>query len=790
MCFGLKKRTNEFHIPMTKRRYFTSLLACLAALGMQAQKTPQWIAMEPVDTIINPGVHFGAGLTRKVGMYKMPEFRRQFDVTKKLRHANARVCGLGHFEMSLNGKKVGDHFLDPGWTCYDKEALYVDFDVTKMLSRGQNEITVLLGNGFFNIPNERYFKLICSYGQPRLWMELTLEYADGSQETVVTDCDSWQVCPSPITYSSIYGGESYDARLEEQKQWQKPISAPADIQLIPQKGTEITVHSTVPEKRHHLDPEGRWVYDLGQNCSGIVRLTVRGARGSEVQMWPAELIDDKGYVMQNHSGSPYHWDYTLRGDGKDETWQPRFSFYGQRYVMVVGAVPEGEDNPNGLPVISKLTGLHTTVNTPEVGQFSCGDTLFNRIHTLIDWAIRSNSQSVITDCPHREKLGWIEQDYLMQQSILYRYDMSPVYRKIIRDIEASQWENGCIPTIAPMYVMFAGGFEDTPEWGSAFIICPWYLYKWYGDRSIIEQHYPAMQRFINYLSSRADNHIIAYGLGDWVDIGPGPLGVSQLTSNGVTATAIYYYDVKLMAEMARLLNKNADAEQYERLAADIRKAFNEKYYNAEGGYYDRNSQTANAMPLYVGLVEEQNRSRVLQSLIKDIESRGYALTAGDIGYRFVVQALQKAGRSDVIYRMNSNEDVPGYAWQLKQGATALPESWQAFNYVSNNHLMLGHLMEWLYAGLCGIRQTEESVGWQHLLIAPCIVPEMGNASASVVTPKGKVSVQWTLKNGKLTVKGKLPADCDARIEVPESGISQSLEGGSFKVTGQLSRSLY
>ena len=771
---------------MLNFRKTAACLACMVAgltMAKAQQTEPQWIALEPVDTVVVPHLHGGVGLPRKICMYRMPQFRRDITIDRKVRKASAQVCGLGHFELMVNGSKVGDHFLDPGWTCYDKEALYVDFDLTKLLRKGENQIDVMLGNGFFNVPNERYIKVSGSYGQPKLWMRLEIEYSNGETECIVSDCENWKVSESPITFSSIYGGESYDARRESQLEWQTPVEAPESIRLIPQNGTELIVREEIPAKRHMLDPDGRWIFDLGQNASGIVRITVKGESGQEVQMWPAELLDKEGRITQDHSGSPYHWDYTLKG-GEAETWQPRFTYYGQRYIMVAGAVPAGEDNPQGLPVISELTGLHTCTASAEVGRFECGDTLFNQIHKLIDWAIRSNSASVFTDCPHREKLGWMEQDYLMQYSIQYRYNVKDLYAKIFNDMEASQWENGCIPTIAPMYVMFEGGFEDTPEWGSAFIICPWYAYKWYGDESLVTEHYPAMKRYIDYLGTRADNHIIAYGLGDWFDIGPGPLGNSQLTSNGVSATCIYYYDVKLMVSMARLTGNEEDAVAYEKLAEEIRQSFNEKYYNAEKGCYDRGSQTAQAMPLYFGMVDESERGKVLQSLIDDIEGRGYALTAGDIGYRFVLQALQEAGRSDVIYKMNSNTDVPGYGWQLKHGATALTESWQAYESVSNNHLMLGHLMEWLYAGLCGIRQSEESIGWKHIKIAPCIIPEIGHAEASLETPQGLASVSWKLRNGKLIIKGRIPAGSDACISVPEYGIEASVGKGRFRVKGR------
>lgn len=748
---------------------------------------PQWIALEPAGQTIVPGVHATANLDadlngREVPNYRMPQFRRQFDVTGKVRSAKARVCGLGHFDLFMNGKKVGNHFLDPGWTCYDKEALYVDFDVTSLLKKGQNTIDVMLGSGFYTIPCERYFKLLCSYGQPKLWMELYVDYADGNHLFIPTDCDNWQVCESPITFSSIYGGETYDACKAENLQWQRPLPAPTDIQLKPQDGTELVVRCEVPEKMHFQNEAGQWIYDLGQNFSGIVRLSVCGERGREVSLWPAELLNQQKDVHQGPTGTPYHWDYILRGDKKAEEWQPQFTYFGLRYVRVEGAVPEGEANPEGLPVIKELTGLHTCTSAAETGSFSCGDTLFCQIHELIDWAIRSNLQSVMTDCPHREKLGWQEQNHLMQYSVQYRYDMLHLYRKILCDLENSQLENGCIPTIAPMYVEFCCGFEDTPEWGSSFIICPWYAYLWYGDRSLIEQHYPAMKRYIEYLGSRADDNIVAYGLGDWFDIGPGAPGYSQLTSNGLTATAIYYYDVSLMARMAELLNQNEDAEKYRQLAVEIRQSYNTHFYHADGGYYDRNSQCANAVSLYMDLVEDSEREKVLESLIADIRDRGYSLTAGDVGYRFVLQALQDAGRSDVIYKMNSRTDVPGYGWQIVHGATCLTESWQAYDNVSNNHLMLGHLMEWLYGGLCGIRQTEESVAFRHLLIAPQIIPEIGYADGTLDTPQGKVESHWKLADGELRLKVVVPQGSDALISLPEYGFSKQVASGKHKFT--------
>ena len=743
---------------------------------------PQWIALEPVDTLIVPARADIGNCSCEDNNYRMPQFRREFEAASEIASATARVCGLGHFELYVNGEKAGDHFLDPGWTDYGKEALYVDFDVTQMLRKGGNTLDVMLGNGFYNVPRNRYNKIVGSFGQPKLWMSLEIRYKGGRRETIVTDCERWKVCESPITYSSIYGGESYDARREDRLEWTAPMEAPTDIILRPQEGTELKVFCEIPEKSHFQNESGEWIYDLGQNFSGIVRLAVKGPEGSTVELWPAELLDEHTDITQNHSGAPYHWDYTLKGSSETEVWQPRFTYYGQRYIKALGAVPSDAPNPDNLPVIREITGLHTCLNAEEVGSFECGEPLFNRIHDLIDWAIRSNSQSVLTDCPHREKLGWLEEAHLMQGSLMYRYDYHKLYKKILRDMQTAQWENGCIPTIAPMYVMFADGFEDTPEWGSAFIVSAWQAYRWYGDASLFEEHYPAMKRYVEYLDSRADDGIVAYGLGDWYDIGPGFPGYSQLTSNGLTATAIYYYDTLLLSKMAQVLGLDEDAEHYFRHSEEIKESFNRKFYHEESGTYDRNSQTANAMPLYVGLVEQQNRDKVLQSLVDEISGRDYALTAGDVGYRFVVQSLQNAGRGDVIYRMNCRSDVPGYGWQLAHGATALTESWQAYTAVSNNHFMLGHLMEWLYGGLGGIRQTEESVAFNHILIAPQVLPEVGYAKASLKTGNGIISSCWKLDGENLVLEINIPEGSDARVSVPEYGIDKTLEAGSHTLS--------
>ena len=751
-------------------------------MSMQDWNGAKWIAMEPdVDSLKciegNTGKWKDGGpvFDKPVAPYKLPQLRRDFTATKPVKRAMAYICGLGQFEMFLNGEKVGDHFLDPAWTKFDKEAQYVAFDITGELRDGKNAVGVMLGNGYYHTPHGRYLKLLFSYGAPKMICKLQIEYADGTAQTVVSD-DKWRASESPVTFSSIYGGEDYDASAVQpgwaepgfdDRKWKKAVlTQGAGVKLIPQISEPLKVMERIPTVRRFRAANGNWVYDLGQNASGIVQLTVRAVTPQSIKLIPGELINDDSTVNQRASGAPFYHVYTARGDGSSETWHPQFTYYGFRYVEVEGAVPVGESNPGALPEVIDITGLHTRNSAAQVGTFACSDPLFNKIHTLIDWAVRSNMASVLTDCPHREKLGWLEVTHLMGGSIQYRYDISRLYAKQVNDMRTAQHANGMVPTIAPQYVTFSPDFIDTPEWGSAFVIIPWNLYEWYGDLAPLRDNYERMKRYVDYLGSRADNHIVAYGLGDWYDIGPDRPGYAQLTSNGVTATAIYYQDVKILERAARLLGKEADVRKYAALASDIKRAFNEKFFDKKTLKYDRDSQTANSIALHMDLVEPQYKAVVRQNLIDDIRRRGNALTAGDVGYRYVLRALEENDASEVIYDMNSRYDVPGYGYQLAHGATCLTESWQAYREVSNNHCMLGHLMEWLYSGLGGIRQSPGSAGYKEIVIRPQVVGDIHSAAVSFRSPYGLIRSEWSDSPQQYRQRVEIPANTTALVYLP------------------------
>lgn len=691
--------------------------------------------------------------------------------------------------MFINGNKIGDHFLDPGWTSYDKQAQYVSFDVTNNLQEGNNALGVMLGNGFYYIPGQRYRKMTGAYGHPKLILKTQIEYTDGTIENIISD-ESWQTAPSPIIYSSIFGGEDYDAN-KEQPGWNKPgfnatawrkvIVTNGPPQLHPQLQKPVKIIQRFEAKTKAELQKNVSVYDLGQNFSGIPAIIASGNKYDTVKIYCGELLNTDGSINQKATGSPSYFTYVLNGnegptlrDG-GEHWQPQFTYTGFRYMQVHCIAKDSMQPP---PLVKNIEGLHIRNAAPTIGSFTSSNELFNKTNKLIDWAIKSNTVSVFTDCPHREKLGWLEETHLMGASVQYNYDIASLNRKVIKDMMSAQYANGKIPEISPEFTVFTPPFDESPEWGSAAIILPWYNYKWYGDKQTLIEAYPMMQRYIRYLLTKDSAFILKHGLGDWFDIGPKKSGFAQMTKMGITATATLYYDATILTEIAKLLNKPDDVKKYTQLAANIKKAFNTAFFNQQTMQYDTASQTANAMALYMGLVEPQNKTAVINALVNDIKNRNNALTAGDIGYRYVLQALQNAGRSDVIFDMNSRDDVPGYGYQLKHGATALTESWQAYESVSNNHLMLGHLQEWFYAGLAGIQQSGNSVAYKNIVIKPQPVGDVTFAKASFNSVYGEIVSDWKIENGLFILNVTIPANTTATVYLPKS--KSGIKTGSGK----------
>ncbi len=749
----------------------------------------RWIGFEeiPDSLLLVPGVHGSGDNLGKVAVNRttVPFFRKEFGLGKKISHASVFVCGLGQYELYINGQKIGDRFLSPGWSDYRKTCFYNTYDVTENLIAGKNSVGAIVGNGFYNINRERYRKLVIAYGAPKMILKLDVVYSDGSRETIISD-ETWKTASSPITFSSIYGGEDYDARLE-QDGWDRPgfddsawkrvllVKEPAG-KLIPESDYPVKVAEVIGKKKILLRSDSIYTYDFGQNASGIIKVRIKGKRGQEIRFTPGELLDEDSLVTQKATGEPYYFSYTLRGEN-EEIWMPRFTYYGFRYLRADKAVPEGYPNPESLPVILEADLLHTRNSSELTGSFTCSNELFNSIYNLIDWSIKSNLASVATDCPHREKLGWLEQAHLMGNSIKFIYDIHNLYNKVIDDMIDAQLDDGLVPDIAPEYVPFVAGFRDSPEWGSACVILPWDMYEWYGDTEAVKKAYPMMKKYVNYLRDKSDGNILSHGLGDWFDLGPKFPGEAQLTPKAVTATSIYYYDAKLLGKMAGLIGESQDESYYNKLAGQIRLSFNSRFLDPVTKVYSTGSQTAYSMPLFFGMPDDSCRKTIVANLIRSVNENNKALTAGDIGYRYLLRVLEDEGQSQLIYDMNSRSDVPGYAYQLAKGATSLTESWAALKYVSNNHMMLGHLMEWFYSGLGGIRQMPGSAAYENILIEPEVVGDIRWAETTYNSINGEISTSWKLEGDNFTLKVKIPAGCSASVVIPQADPGLITENG-------------
>ena len=713
--------------------------------------------------------------------------RREFTVGEGLQRAVVFVSGLGHYELSINGARVGQGLLTPGWTAYEKTRLYDTYDLTALLKTGTNAAALCLGGGMYNVQEGRYVKFTTPFHPLTALVQLRLEYADGRVEEVVTD-EHWRVTRGPITFSNVYGGEDYDARAEpagwttpgfQDETWTPAVIAPAfkgELRGVSHSSPPLIAHEVFKAVTVKSIRPGVSVYDFGQNASIMPRLRVRGAAGVRVKLIPSELVREDGTVDRSScapGGGESYWAYTLAGTGEAEEWFPKFFYHGARYLQVeLTGTRDGK-----FPTVESLEAVVVHSDSPAIGEFSCSNELFNRIHTLVRWAQRSNLAHVITDCPHRERLGWLEQYHLNGPALRYNFDLARLYSKCFQDMEDSQLANGLVPDIAPEYVVFGGGFRDSPEWGSAIILAAWQHYVFTGDDAPLRAHYPAMAKYVSYLESRAENGIVSHGLGDWYDLGPKPPGPAQLTPPAVTATAIYYECLRTLALIATRLEKKEDVTRYTAQAETVRAAFNRKFFRNGAGDYATGSQTAQAMPLVLDLAYPAYRDAVLAGLIHRVQERGNAISAGDVGYRYVLRALAEEGRSDVIYAMNNQSEKPGYGYQLAKGCTSLAEAWTADRSSSQNHFMLGQIEEWFYHDLVGLAPDPRAPGFKHVIIRPQPVEGIEWARARYESPHGPVAVLWRKAAHRFFLRVELPPNVSGEVWMKAEGENTIEESG-------------
>ena len=561
-----------------------------------------------------------------------------------------------------------------------------------------------------------------------------------------------------------------------------------DIQKVTKLNADQVAAASKSTKRT-VDPSA-FVLDMGQNLAGFPEITVRGKRGQKITLLVAEALTDEGACNQRQTGRQHYYEYTLKGDG-DETWHPRFSYYGFRYIQVEGAVLKGQKNPHKLPVLKNIQSCFVYNSAKKVSTFESSNPIFNAAHRLIEKAVRSNMQSVFTDCPHREKLGWLEQVHLNGPGLLYNYDLTAYAPQIMQNMADAQHSNGAMPTTAPEYVLFEGpgmdAFAESPEWGGSLVIFPFMYYETYGDDSLIRKYYSNMRRYVDYLKTRADNGILSFGLGDWYDYGDFRAGFSRNTPVPLVATAHYYMTVMYLIEAAKLVGNDFDIRYYSSLAEDIRIAFDKRFLNNDTAQYGTGSQCSNALPLFLHMTQDK---RVFMNLLKDIKMHGDRLTTGDVGNRYLIQTLVCNGQHELIYKMFNHEEAPGYGFQLKFGATTLTEQWDPRQGSSWNHFMMGQIDEWFFNSLAGIRpyatsefgnqQNNSKQGYQKFIIAPEPVGDLKFVRSSYETLYGTIIVDWTRKDGTFTLNVSVPVNTVAVVFLPGGKEPKEVQSGTYK----------
>ncbi|MHA1280659.1 MAG: family 78 glycoside hydrolase catalytic domain, partial [Candidatus Helarchaeota archaeon] len=651
---------------------------------------------------------------------------------------------------------------DPAWTDYDKLALYSTFEITEEL-QDKNAIGVIVGNG----------RQLSAYGYdfPKLILQLHVKFLDGSEILIATD-ETWKVSISgPIRENGIYYGENYDARLE-MPGWDEPDFDDGSWDFaVPVKGPKLAAQLMQPiEITHILRPEKMfspkpriYIFDFGQNFTGVVRLKVRGPRGQQVKIRHAELLNKDGTLNMGTIQEARATDvYTLKGNGL-EVYQPRFTYHGFRYVEITGYP--------GIPKLEDIEGLFFHTNVPMIGTFHCSDQLINKIHANIIWGQLSNLMSIPTDCPQRaERQGWMGDAQLTVEEAIYNFDMARFYTKYLRDIQLCQKEDGSISDVVPPYWKL---YPADPAWGSAYITFAWYLYWYYNDKEILKMHYPYLKKYINFLTGKAENHLLLNlkKYGDWCP--PGSIHPKR-TPLELTSSWYYYHDTLLLSKICEILGRENDHEELKNLAEAIKNAFNQRFLSY--GYESKKifkaeftpNQTSNILPLYLDMVPDKKKKQVILLLLTSLEKDcDYHVDTGIIGTRYLFEVLSKIGRDDVAYKIITQESYPSWGYMIKEGATTLWERWEKLGeggMNSHNHIMLGSIDTWFYKTLAGIRAAEP--GWKRLEIKPYINNELTHVSASLNTYRGYISVSWEKVENSVKITLFIPVSCSAILSIP------------------------
>ena len=721
-------------------------------------------------------------------LHPAPLLRKEFILENPPASARVYICGLGYYELSINGQKVGDRVLDPAWTSFDQRALYATYDVTDKLRSGANAVGVTLGRGWYQLIYGDHLKFDRATwtGQPKCIMKLVVRAKDGTEQQIVTD-PTWQGTDGPILFNCVRIGEIYDARQEKDgwdrpgygvAEWQPACGVPAPKgRLSAEVMPPIRVVETVRPESLSQPVPGKYVYTMPFNMSGWARITTSGPAGTQVVVKYAESLNGDGTVNDPGGADRRQYaSYVLKGQG-EEAYEPRFAYYGFRYVQVEGSPTT--------PTLESLQGrlVHSDVQT--IGRFECSNPLVNRLQENIQRTVLNNLHGIPTDCPHREKMGWMGDGHTMALSDLLNFDMALFYAKWVQDMEDAEGPEGQLGGIVPGNG-HKGGSGDSPTWSGSYLLVPWRVFEQTGDRRIFETHYDAMKRFVDNFGTAKGHQtdrpsIIPGGWGDWVP--PHNRDLEAPEANLVYGTAYYYMMAHVMSQAAQALGRTEDERHYAQLAGQIKSAMNKAFFDSQESQYvgyrsGEYLQATNAIALSMGMVPIDHEKQVLDRLVDDImNKRGQHLDTGLLATKALMEGLPELERPDVAWALVRQTTYPSWGWQILKGAT---NTWECWDGASQMHPMFGVPSQFLFRYVAGIRTAPGGDAYRHVIIGPYLADDLTTASATIHTVRGEISSAWRREADRLELRVAVPANTTAKIVIPTLGWQTAAldEGGT------------
>jgi alpha-L-rhamnosidase len=713
-----------------------------------------------------------------------PYFRKTFSAQKHIKSARAYIAAAGLYELSINGKKVGNHRMDPMYTRFDRRTLYVTYDVTDNLKDGTNAIGVLLGNGWYNHQSTAVwdFHKANWRARPTFCLDLRITYEDGSVETI-TSGKGWKTALSPVIFNSIYTAEHYDARLEQpgwnttdfdDSKWKDVYfrSAPSS-NIVAQAMHPIRNVEKITAKSIRKFNDTTYLFDLGRNISGVSQISINGTAGTIVRLKHGERLYPNGHVDMSNidahyrptdNTDPFQTDIViLNGKGK-QTFMPHFNYKGFQYVEVTSSAPVTLQKES-------LTGYFMHSDVPVAGAVTSSNPVIDKIWSATNNSYLSNLFGYPTDCPQREKNGWTGDAQIAIETGLYSFDGITVYEKWMADHRDEQQPNGVLPSIIPTD---GWGYEwgNGPDWTSTIAIIPWNIYLFYGDQKLLADCYPNIKLYVDHINEVYPTGLTTWGLGDWVP-------VKSTSPVELTSTCYYYADAVILAKAAKILGNEADYQTYSALAEKIKNAFNAKYLDKTTGIYGKGVQTELSVPLFWGLVPTEMKAKVAENLAKKVEADGFHLDVGLLGQKAILNALTENGYAEVAYKVAAQKTYPSWGWWIANGATTLYENWniQAESDISLNHIMFGEIGAWIYKGLGGIRPDAAQPGFKNVILQPHFVAGMEHFEARHNSPFGEIISSWKREGKGMSYKVVVPANSTATLKLPEmTGLELKIDG--------------